>query len=250
MKSLFLFGYGCSLLLAISLSAAEADFKTASYSIGLSRSAAAFTVFSIDSLGKGKLDHNPVLADTNDIPGLRFEAQGGGEFAYSLPTSQNGASQVWVQVPAIAGSNDYIWAYWGKSGAAAPTYTTNGTTWETNYYAVWHLGEDQAGTGSSGIYKDATTNHHHGDDYISATGTSGLVDGGQQFDGVDDRIAVGLFHLSAGLTFSAWVRMNRSQTDGRLYRQRRSRIRRSRRQGPVQPFLRWLVSHHWHDLGQ
>ncbi len=95
MKPLLAYGCGCSLLLASTLVAAAPDFKTPSYAIGLSRGAAAFTAFSVDSLGKGILDHNPVLADTNNIQGLRFEAKGGGRFVYSLPTPGGRPSRVW-----------------------------------------------------------------------------------------------------------------------------------------------------------
>ena len=62
------------------LHAAEPDFQSKHLSIGLSRSRPAFTVFAVDSLGQGKLDQNPVLDDTNAVPGLELE----GRFTYTL----------------------------------------------------------------------------------------------------------------------------------------------------------------------
>jgi hypothetical protein len=53
----------------------------------------------------------------------------------------NGNSYVWVQVPSLRTSTDYIWACWGDPTLAgqAPAYTTNGATWSQGYVAVWHL---------------------------------------------------------------------------------------------------------------
>jgi hypothetical protein len=62
------------------LRATEADFQSKHLAIGLSRGAAAFSVFTVDSLGQGKLDLNPVLADTNQVPGLELA----GGFLYKL----------------------------------------------------------------------------------------------------------------------------------------------------------------------
>ena len=57
------------------LHAAEADFQSKHLAIGLSRTAPAFTVFAVDSLGQGKLDQNPVLPETNAIAGLELDGQ-------------------------------------------------------------------------------------------------------------------------------------------------------------------------------
>ena len=62
------------------LHAAMPDFQSQYLAVGLSRSAPAFSVFAVDSLGQGKLDQNPVLAETNAVPGLELE----GGFTYKL----------------------------------------------------------------------------------------------------------------------------------------------------------------------
>ena len=98
---------------------------------------------------------------------LRFSMQDGTELSYEIDTwDPSGASYVWVRVPAIAGTNDFMWAYWGKSGLIAPTYTTNGSTWANNgFAAVWHMnGPTNAPTDSArqpvdhSVYKGATSN--------------------------------------------------------------------------------------------
>ncbi|HEY5914647.1 MAG TPA: hypothetical protein VJA21_29000 [Verrucomicrobiae bacterium] len=62
------------------LRASEPDFRSQFLAVGLSRSVPAFSVFAVDSLGQGKLDHNPVLTPTNAVAGLQME----GRFTYKL----------------------------------------------------------------------------------------------------------------------------------------------------------------------
>ena len=52
------------------LYSATPDFQSKYLAVGLSRSAPAFSVFAVDSLGQGKLDQNPVLAETNAVAGV------------------------------------------------------------------------------------------------------------------------------------------------------------------------------------
>jgi hypothetical protein len=61
-------------MMAAGLHATEPDFQSKHLSVVFSRTAPAFSFFSVDSLGQGKLDQNPVLADNNTvIPGLTFD---------------------------------------------------------------------------------------------------------------------------------------------------------------------------------
>lgn len=57
------------------LQAAEADFQSKHLAVALSRTTPAFSVFAVDSLGQGKLDQNPVLAETNVVSGLELDGQ-------------------------------------------------------------------------------------------------------------------------------------------------------------------------------
>jgi hypothetical protein len=70
------------LLLApvVALDAVEPDFQSQHLAVGFARSAPVFSVFAVDSLGQGKLEQNPVLAETNAVPGLELE----GHFTYKL----------------------------------------------------------------------------------------------------------------------------------------------------------------------
>jgi len=45
---------------------------------------------------------------------------------------------VWVQVPRLFDTNGFIYAYWCRSGLAAPAFTTNGMTWSEGFGGVWH----------------------------------------------------------------------------------------------------------------
>ena len=73
---------------------------------------------------------------------LRFADSGGlTMLPYEINRwNPNGTSTVWVLAPTLAGTNNYIWAYWGNSAATnPPASTTNGAVWQANYTAVWHL---------------------------------------------------------------------------------------------------------------
>ena len=62
-------------VISVALHAAEPDFQSQHLAVGLSRSAPAFSVFAVDSLGHGKLDQNPVLVETNAMSGLELDGQ-------------------------------------------------------------------------------------------------------------------------------------------------------------------------------
>ena len=70
---------------------AEPDFRSPYLAVALSRNSPAFSFFAVDSLGHGKVQSNPVLAETNTpaVPGLELE----GRFVYKL----NGRS-IWSVV--------------------------------------------------------------------------------------------------------------------------------------------------------
>ena len=62
-------------LAALSASAAAPDFQSKHLAVGLSTAAPSFAVFSLDSLGRGALAQNPVLADTNAVAGLALDGR-------------------------------------------------------------------------------------------------------------------------------------------------------------------------------
>lgn len=52
--------------------------------------------------------------------------------------------------------------------------------WGSEFEAVYHLEEDAAGTGNSGLYEDATQNNRDADDNIDSTGKTGKLGRGQE----------------------------------------------------------------------
>jgi hypothetical protein len=93
--------------------AAEPDFQSKHYAIGLSPTRPAFTWFAVDSLGQGKLEQNPVLVETNTaaVPGLELKER----FTYTL----NG-KPVWritCSERTLTLRSDYV------AGAEAPPFT-------------------------------------------------------------------------------------------------------------------------------
>lgn len=141
---------------------------------------------------------------------LRFStADGLTELSYEIEKwDTNGASFVWVKVPAISNTADRIIAYWGHTNTLVQAYTTNGSTWDTNFSGVWHL----PGT----HYADSTTNRGNGTAAGTVTATNGPIDGACDFDaGTDDRITVpqnSRYTLLGSYTVSAWIQADPSST--------------------------------------
>jgi len=97
-------------LAALSTSAAEPDYTSRHLAVGLSRTAPVFAFFSVDSLGRGALGQNPVLAETNTVAGLALDGT-----TYAL-----GGKPVW----AVAYSESALTLRSDAApGAAAPPFT-------------------------------------------------------------------------------------------------------------------------------
>ena len=109
----------------------------------------------------------------------------------------NGNSYVWVQIPALASTNDYIYAYWGNAVSAAAS-TTNGTAWTNGFQGVWHLEE------ASGNALDSTSNGYSGAVTVSARGATGKVGSGYQFNGSGNFININMT-LGTIATISTWA---------------------------------------------
>jgi hypothetical protein len=141
---------------------------------------------------------------------LRFaEAGTGRELPYEIDqwNDSNGISSIWVQVPQIAPSNSFIWAYWGNSNdLVPPSYTTNGAVWVPpafqglpGYDIVYHLKE------ANFPYLDSTL------DYTSTNGNAptqagGIVGDGELFNGSANFLDSGVVtNLDDEFTLSAWV---------------------------------------------
>jgi hypothetical protein len=142
--------------------------------------------------GEETLTNFPVLAVLKtDMPGFSYalfsDPVNGGDMRFCDTNNtilnheielwnSNGSSYVWVQVPSIASSNDFIWAYFGGPDTNPPPSVTNGATWSQGYRGVWHLGGNEA--------TDSTSNRLDGKVYGCA-GITGIVGTARNFDGND-----------------------------------------------------------------
>ena len=116
--------------------------------------------------------------------------------------TNNGTSQVWVQVPALT-SNTTIYATWGDTtNAAQPAYTTNGATWNSGFLGVWHMPN-----GTTLGLKDSTTNRNNGTNQNVVTATAGAVDGAANFNGTSAYVSLknDSWNAYSNGTMSAWI---------------------------------------------
>jgi len=170
----------------------------------------------------------PVTLNNINLPYLDLSATAGADVRFRDATTNNeikyeveawdassDTAIVWVSVPQINGSSDtdYIWVYYDYDGTA--TYDQSAAdeqaVWNSSYLGVWHLDEDQTGTGNTHLYKDSTDNINHGDDQVSSTGKDGKIGAGQQFDGSnDDYISLENENIADhdydALTIEAWYK--------------------------------------------
>jgi len=117
---------------------------------------------------------------------------------------------IWVAVDTIRGDTDsqFIVMRWGN--AAARTLSNAAAVFDTAYgfRGVWHLDEDATGTGTPGLYRDATAYAAHGADSVLSAGKQGIVGRGQEFDGSQDYIPIASDRdITDTLTVSAWIRV-------------------------------------------
>lgn len=160
-------------------------------------------------LNSGNFDFTQAQPDGRDI---RFARLDGTPLAHEIERwdSPNTNAEVWVRVDTVYGNNttQQFIMLWGNP-LAQSTSTPTGVFGASNGFAgVWHLGQQASGTGSLGVYSNAT-GACHGDDFIAATGKGGVVGLGQEFNGAGDHIRLidpTNFGLDKAFSFEAWVR--------------------------------------------
>jgi uncharacterized repeat protein (TIGR01451 family) len=120
-------------------------------------------------------------------------------------TSGTGALVAWVRIPSLSSSsNTVIYMYYGNASASDQQNATG--TWESNFKAVWHLGETS--TATDGM-KDATSNANHGTAQGSPTGlgASAQIGSGMTLDGSNDYVSTKTsFANPQTLTLSLWFK--------------------------------------------
>jgi len=185
----------------------------------------------------GSLTDFPVLINISSDNDLRTYANGGhvldsngydiifrdssqGQLDHEIEkyTATTGELIAWVRVPTLSkSSNTTIYMVYGNCDIATSKEDVPGV-W-SSYRAVWHLEEDQAGTGNADLYQDSTSGDNDGDDYISATGKTGKISSGQQFDGSDDyaQMPNDLFESDSTGAIMAWVKVDGTATYQAIY---------------------------------
>jgi uncharacterized protein YjiK len=126
-------------------------------------------------LNSARITYGDFLAGGNDV---RFvDADGSTVLNYEIEKWNTSAtSSMWVKIPQIdSGSNtDYIYMYYGNSGATA-TATTTGV-WDSNYVSVLHMNASTTAAAPNEL--DSTVNAKHATSSgLTATTTTILGDG-------------------------------------------------------------------------
>jgi hypothetical protein len=133
------------------------------------------------------------FTDASDRTNLNYEIES---------WNTNGASHVWVQVPALRGDGSgQIWARWGAPSNTVPLVClTNGATWSNGFVAVWHL--SGAGTGDSAAH--GCTAAFSGTQYA----TNALAAQGHWMNGngAGASVSSSALNFSGPVTLEAWLR--------------------------------------------
>jgi hypothetical protein len=119
----------------------------------------------------------------------------------------NGTSTVWVSVPRLAGTNDFIQAYWGNPLATTlPPSSTEGNVWSSDYILVYHLKE-------SGFSYADSAQRHPALSGIAPSSTSGIIGRGCRFDGSTQYLNSSVINFPSPFTLSTWVNLDSTATD-------------------------------------
>ena len=136
---------------------------------------------------------------------LRFtDSDGVSQIPYEIDEwNTNGLSSVWVQIPVLSPTNDFIWAYWGNpSLVPQPAWTTNGAAWSPDFDLVWHLRE------SAFPYADSSQQYPALSGVAPGSTQSGVIGHGGLFDGITNCLNAGPVSLGRAFTLSAWIKIN------------------------------------------
>lgn len=148
-------------------------------------------------------------ADGDDI--LFTSSNGTTRLSHEIETYTSGGITAWVKVPTLSSSGiTDIYMYYGN--AATSSEETPTQAWNSNYKGVWHLSEtpDTTSTSTNTIY-DSTSNNQDGwteGNMTTTDQTFGKVNGGLDFDGLDDRINVPDFSNSSQITVETWFKFD------------------------------------------
>ncbi|MHA2197337.1 MAG: DUF2341 domain-containing protein [Promethearchaeota archaeon] len=174
-------------------------------------------------IGTGSHNDFPVLISLFDSD-LRTDVQSdGGDIAFTdgitwldheielfnqTYNSTHAQLVAWVRIPNLSTSEDtIIRMYFGNPTMEDQEWIPR-RVWDSSYRSVWHLSEDPSGT-----INDSTLNRKDGTSSGSMTSNdliAGKINGGIDFDGIDDTINVGPWSSSKDFnpdsgTISFWI---------------------------------------------
>jgi hypothetical protein len=119
----------------------------------------------------------------------------------------NGTSRVWVRVPQLASTNDFIWAYWGNPAATSPpAWATNGSVWSSDHFLVWHLKE-------SGFPYADSAQQFPAFSGVTPSSASGLVGLGCALNGISQYLDAQAISLGSAFTLDALVKLDTGATN-------------------------------------
>lgn len=146
---------------------------------------------------------------------IRFTKADGKPLPFEIEQWDSGGADaaVWVQMDTVFGNNNTQYIILWSGSPSAPAASNGATVFGTaaHYKAVWHFSEGAAGTGTAGLYKDATGNGNDGDDFVSTTSQTGVIGKGCSLNGVNDYIPINHSITEIGrnsFTVEAWVQPN------------------------------------------
>ena len=158
----------------------------------------------------------PILIDITDKD-LAINAQSDGDdicfldtqgiqLSHEIELYNAGHLVAWVKVANLSSSVDtMLYMYYGN--AAAENQEDPHGVWDSNYMMVQHLSE------TSGTHYDSTANGNNGSPVNGvAQGTTGKIDGADNFDGTNDCVTVShsstITGFTQAFTASFWVQMD------------------------------------------
>jgi hypothetical protein len=180
--------YGCRLKFTFSGYDRTETLSNVPMLINLSSNLPGFSYRQFASLAGGDLR----ITDSGGVSPIPFEID---------EWNTNGTSSVWVSMPELSTTNDFIWLYWGNPAATnLPSSSTNGTVW-AGHDLVWHLKE------SGFPYKDSTQ-QYPALSGVAPTSATGLIGRDCTFNGSSQYLNAGPINLGPTFTLSAWINLD------------------------------------------
>ena len=165
-------------------------------------------------LHTGNFDFVNAKADGSDLRFIDIDDQTPLNFHIEKYDSIDELAFVWVKLPRVAGNSaqNAIWMYYGNQAAAGGQ--DSGGSYDVNQLAVFHFGEIE------GFPRDATAYANHGGNFSGSSGLPAIIGNGMAFRGLGDHLVIPKtpsLNLKNGFTYSAWLRIEQPQQNGRLW---------------------------------